>query len=43
MVSFNFFFFIFINEVSRVFQYYQANQVDNIIFVTNNTEYFADL
>ena len=43
MVSFNFF-FICTGDFSRVFQHYQACQVDNNeIFVTYNTKYFADL
>ena len=43
MVSFNFF-FIWFDDFSRVFQRYHAYKVDyNMIFVTNKTEYFADL
>ena len=43
MVSFNFF-FICTGDFSRVFQHYQACQVDNnTIFLTYKTEYFADL
>ena len=42
--SFIFFFLICIRDFSRVFQHYQACQVDHdIIFLTNKIECFADL